>query len=92
MIVEHAFAQDHLIEAVRELARGGDVTVSDLQAVAEGMRRVADGDPAPPAASGLRALADHAARLANAPAITARPRLPIDYFEAIAAGEHRRRR
>ncbi len=92
MIVEHAFAQDHLIEAARELARRGDVTLPALLTIAEGIMRVADTNPPPPAAKGLRVLADHVRRLANAPAVALRPPTPIDYLEAIDSGEHRRGR
>jgi len=90
MIVDHAFAMDHLLEAARELARSGAVPTPALAEIAEGMAAVASGDPAPPAARTLRTLAERIRHLATAPSVSRPPQPVVDYLEAIAAGEHRR--
>ena len=89
MIVGHAFAEDHLLEAARELARSGSVPTPALAEVASGMAAVASGDPPPPAADTLQALADRIRHLAAAPSPPRPLQRDVDYLAAIAAREHR---
>jgi hypothetical protein len=92
MIVDHAFAEDHLLEAARELARSGTIPTAALANVARGMVAVASAEPPPPAADALRGLADRIFHLAAAPTPPAPPEREIDYLAAVAASEHRRAR